>query len=80
MTYMTSYNNVTTPMMVVNHYVDTVVHGPCTPGLGQVFRMVPGKTYIKAVSGPRLLGEVGGGGVRPGNPLHGGRQELALGS
>ena len=36
MTYMTAYNNVTTPMMVVNHYVDTVVHGPCTPALDQV--------------------------------------------
>lgn len=35
MTYMTAYNNVTTPMMVVNHYVDTVVHGPCTPALDQ---------------------------------------------
>ena len=67
-------------MMVVNHYVDTVVHGPCTPGLSQVFRMTPVTTYIKEVSGSRFLGEVGGGNVRPGNPLHGGRPELALGS
>ena len=30
---MTSYPEITTPFMVVNHFVDTTVHGWCTPGL-----------------------------------------------
>ena len=29
------YNYIETPFMVVAHYIDTVVHGPCTPGLQQ---------------------------------------------
>ena len=33
LTFMTSYPKITTPFMVVNHYVDTVVHGFCTPEL-----------------------------------------------
>ena len=33
LSFMTSYHEITTPFMVVNHYMDTVVHGWCTPGL-----------------------------------------------
>ena len=33
LTFMTSYPEITTPFMVVNHFVDTTVHGWCTPGL-----------------------------------------------
>jgi len=35
LTFMTSYPEITTPFMVVNHYVDTTVHGWCTPGLNE---------------------------------------------
>ena len=33
LSFMTSYPEIRTPFMVVNHYIDTVVHGWCTPGL-----------------------------------------------
>ena len=33
LTFMTSYPEITTPFMVVNHFVDTTVHGWCAPGL-----------------------------------------------
>eukprot|EP00092_Neocalanus_flemingeri_P000786 GFUD01000837.1.p1 GENE.GFUD01000837.1~~GFUD01000837.1.p1 ORF type:complete len:375 (+),score=79.15 GFUD01000837.1:235-1359(+) len=29
------YNFIETPFMVVNHYIDTTVHGPCTPPVNQ---------------------------------------------
>ena len=35
LTFMTSYPHITTPFFVVNHYVDTTVHGWCTPALNQ---------------------------------------------
>jgi len=35
LTFMTSYPHITTPFFVVNHYVDTTVHGWCTPPLNE---------------------------------------------
>jgi len=34
-TYMTAYPFVSTPFMVIHHYLDTIVHGFCTPEIGQ---------------------------------------------